>query len=54
MKENKIGVEGAGLISEALKCNTALTELNLCSDGIHWMDNILRIWGNDNLNDLNS
>ncbi len=30
---NKIGVEGAVMISEALKANTTLTELNLgCND----------------------
>jgi len=30
--ENGIGVEGAGMISETLKCNSTLTELNLSSD----------------------
>ena len=32
--ENNIGAEGAGMISEALKCNTVLTQLNLRGDEI--------------------
>ena len=32
--ENRIGMEGAGMISEALKCNISLTQLNLSGDGI--------------------
>ena len=31
---NKIGAEGAGMISEALKCNSSLTQLNLSGDEI--------------------
>ena len=30
--DNKIGAEGAKMISEALKCNTTLTTLNLCGE----------------------
>ena len=32
--DNEIGAEGAGMISEALKCNSSLTELNLSCDEI--------------------
>ena len=32
--DNDIGAEGAGMISEALKCNSSLTQLNLSCDEI--------------------
>ena len=32
--ENKIGNSGAGMICEALKCNSSLTQLNLSGDEI--------------------
>ena len=31
---DEIGAEGAGMISEALKCNSSLTQLNLRGDEI--------------------
>ena len=40
---NRIGVKGAGVISESLKCNSSLTELNLSSDEAHGVDNVIRI-----------
>ena len=40
---NKIGDEGARMISESLKTNTTLTELNLSRDEIEWNEmNIIR------------
>ena len=35
---NRIGAEGAGMISEALKCNSSLTRLNLASDEIELIE----------------
>ena len=32
--DNDIGAEGAGMIIEALKCNSSLTQLNLRGDEI--------------------
>ena len=34
--DNDIGVEGARMISEGLKCNSTLTELNMESDEKEW------------------
>ena len=31
------------MISEALKCNSALTELNLSGDDVHGIDNVIGI-----------
>ena len=42
---NDIGAEGAGMISEALKCNSSLIELNLSGDEIHGIDNVIGIYG---------
>ena len=41
--DNNIGDEGARMISESLKTNTTLTELNLKCDEIEWNEmNIMR------------
>ena len=40
---NKIGAEGAKMISEALKCNSSLTELDLSCDDVHGIDNVIGI-----------
>ena len=40
---NNIGAEGAGMISEALKCNSSLTELDLSCDDVHGIDNVIGI-----------
>ena len=34
--DNNIGDEGARMISEGLKCNSTLTELNLSCDEKEW------------------
>ena len=40
---NNIGESGARMISESLKTNTTLTELNLMGDAIEWNEmNIIR------------
>ena len=41
---NAIGAEGAGMIiSEALKCNSSLTVLDLRCDDVHGIDNVIGI-----------
>ena len=47
--DNEIGAEGAGMIiSEALKYNSTLIELNLRGNDGHEIDYAIGIWGNDN------
>jgi len=43
--ENIIGAKGAGMISEALKCNCSLTQLNMSGDEMYGIDNVIGIWG---------
>ena len=50
---NKIGAEGARMMSESLKTNSTLTNLNLSSDEIHGTDNVLGTEWNGNISDMN-
>ena len=42
--DNQIGYEGAKAISESLKINTSLTELNLWSDEMKWNEKEKMKW----------
>jgi len=48
-----VGVKGARMMSEGLKYNNALTELNLKGDGTHGIGNVLWTYGNGDSNGMN-
>ena len=49
VKGNNIGEFGARMISESLKTNATLTELNLYGDEIEWNEIMYKIYANNKM-----